>query len=483
MGYLLILLIILLISVIGVGIWLGVSAIFASVLLGLSDKKIFILRTVLLFIAIPAFVWKILITVKGRPLVGMGDGTYMSVHIVLLIAIALVIVFSVCKRPKYFADFKSTLHVGMLVSSLIYLVATGMPHGWLTEGPRATWIDQPRITECGRFRYYMTVSRTWNENVLLTLTAADVATGRVNLIPLSTDDDFGYRYPRTPMLSPSSPNWADLEATDNPNVYILTTNSLSLFYRRLAFEVNIYSGSVTSVSPASREYLIYSEFETTRNGLFDFRLEWRQYLAEVRGERELRLRMVNLKTEENFVFTLLTGSNRAMDGSFLRRPTPESVRLLPTDISHIYTAILPERFAVFEIDLQENSSQLTPEYFAGAWFVTEDDVFWYRIYVSPITYERRSFTDIASDTFAVALQIININTGEENLVWLPHSIRQRVTMDDVMRFQLDWVTINFDENAGIYIAEITLPFTAQRGRVAARYTLRTSPHMHFGAPQ
>lgn len=482
------------IPAIGVGIWLASSAIFGRILEALlqsrfacTNKTVFAIRKTLIICVILALIWKVIVLINSQFIIFSYYGAWVGAHVATLTAIIIAVVFAFLKKPENFDSFKARTHVGMLVVSVVYLAFVGIPHGWLTQGPRATWADELRITECYRYQYRLHVRRTWQTNAEITLVATDVENGVTHEIKLPTDDSFGNRFPSVPMRHDStSAAWATLAPTDYYNIYILTT-SVFLFYQRVAFEIDFYSGHVASIPPVDIEYLFYMPFLTTPDCLFNFRIEWWQLLTETMGNSELRLRMINVDTEEEHVFTLITGGTMSLPTSEEHQTLQhEEIRLEPTAIPHIYTAMLPWRFGVFEINLQENTSTLSPEYFYSEWNTTADGAFDYRVYFNVFDYRRRNFSrNRLSQSFTGAdgfLQIRNNLTGIERSIQLPGTARGCITFEDVALSPLDWFSIHYVEGYENYIAEIILPINSIRSqRHIHRYTLITSPSMHFGS--
>jgi len=494
MAYLLIFpLIFIIFPLIGMAIWFAASAVLGLVIGSIAsknrshgDKIIFVIMKILALLTILALIWKALVIINANQFVNTYRGSaLLFTHAVILFAIISTVILAIIKKSAAFDGLKPKLHAGMLAASIVYLAIVGMPHGWLTEGPRATWTDQPRITDCGQYRYYINVRRTWRVNAKVTLIATNLSTNQTYTIALPTDEYFGRRYPAPPMRNDRAASWASLEPANNhQHMFILTTCDRSLFYRRIAFEIDFYTGTTTSVPPVDYEYLYYTPFTTTPDGLFNTRLEWWQLVQATRGASELRLHMVNVDTDEEHRFTLIVGSTTPIASlPFSRAPQHEEIMILPTESPYIYTAILPNRFAVFEINLKENTSTLAQEYSYSAWHATSDSTLEYRIIVPFIGYSRRRFSGISSHSPSahVILQLRDTFSGTESSMYLPQSIARHVTFNDVVSHPLDWLTIHSQEYSELYIAEILLPESTHREAFHVRFTLRASPTVRFVA--
>ena|GEM_PF-6159166 len=469
-------------------LWLAASALIGLFTCALrnnyfdDDKAFFMLRKIFITCTTIGLLWIFIVTVHVFSFINSYRGHWIIPNGGLVVVIIIAIIYTIRNKPVNFINFKPNLHIGMLIASIGYLLIIGVPHGWLTQGLTTTWTDTVRYTETSRYQYHVHIRRTWRTNEItlaITDTYTDTYTDTKHPLNLPFDEQFGHRFPASPTRF-GYENWGYLTATNDPNVYVFTT-TLSLFYRRVAFMINFYTNKITSTVPEALEFLYHPIYSTTADGLFDYRIEIRQRVNETIDNSELRLRMVNTNNGNIHIFTLLTGSTARIrvnqtDPSELH----ESLRLEPTTTSpHIFTVILPRRFAIFEINLMDNTIITPQEYFYGPWRTTAKNTLEYRIVVEPINFavlnfNGESFHQSAFPSARARIQIRNITTGNITYTWLPWTVRQQITVDDLLS-PLDWLYLHPIEGSVNYTAEITIPANNQRREpIVFQYTFDRS---------
>jgi len=124
----LVLFIVIVMPAVGLGLWLAISALLGVVLgvLPLSrtvnlGKIIFAVRKILIICVTLAWAWEILMLFNSQSAILNYRGYWVGVHISIIIAITITVIRAIQKKPENFDSFKARMHVGMLVTSVLYL--------------------------------------------------------------------------------------------------------------------------------------------------------------------------------------------------------------------------------------------------------------------------------------------------------------------------------------------------------------------------
>ena len=332
------------------------------------------------------------------------------------------------------------IQIGVLVIMTVVLFSNANLYGWIRPGTTA---DEPRYTADGRFRYHVEFERR-STGFRVTLVAVDANSGRTHSFNFSSCS-------RGPEETP----WLVLSpVTGSDNVYTATIMHPSMgMYPQ--YTINFSTGRRYAQYIENPDELVAGVTKTTDCGRLEYRLEMPRMIRGRWRHDLTRLSVHNLETGEAHsipLFTRITDTTR----TYTIYAPYGGVDLTPTDSTHVYIAVLGNRFDVFYVCLSRNISERIDQYFHGPWHTSENSRLEYRMRVSGLhldfSLEHSAFVEIRC-----------VVTQDEMVIDLPAD-RNALRRHIIASSDLDWVTLASADAEGQYHAELRIPRTAPHDR-------------------